>query len=453
MVTAIREINLKNAEFAALIKKLVRQLKKVEIPELPPFVYQLLLFSARGEKVRVLNGIIHHFKSLDDQMRSKLRESSADHNENHMEESQLRQSQGTVILHINFAVKQDRTMGQQFLQYIKKEKPNFTPFFVSLLLSLGRIQTYEDKVLEILKGAVINTFRETMRREKSPWYSNISKKQNFSRDIEISLVETLRNSTFGWDHVLPSLISLGFALVDEYTLKKIDIKSESYKVAVMGASILQETFQAHEIVRNEILEQIFSRIITNSVSSPIYIDLLQEIISTNTSAISDLISRVKETFDYISFLSPDIAKQILKAVDPLLKSNRGFQDHIVLVMRKAMFNRELNSRLIAVNGFLQLLDSLSDDMIDLDDNNMIDGDSQLQKDRFEILGFLRRCLTQQPAIRECLYLGLSDTFERNFSIRELILDMLLSQFLRYYDNQSSPPLKLNDCIDKSILQS
>jgi hypothetical protein len=48
---------------------------------------------------------------------------------------------------------------------------------------------------------------------------------------------------------------------------------------------------------------------------------------------------VKEAFDYLSYLLPATAEGLLDAVQPILALNPSFQDHIILVLRKAMFSR------------------------------------------------------------------------------------------------------------------
>ena len=48
---------------------------------------------------------------------------------------------------------------------------------------------------------------------------------------------------------------------------------------------------------------------------------------------------------------------IFKAVSPLLLSNSGLRDSVILVLRKAMFSREADAKEVAVEGFSILLSS------------------------------------------------------------------------------------------------
>ncbi len=56
-----------------------------------------------------------------------------------------------------------------------------------------------------------------------------------------------------------------------------------------------------------------------------------------------------------------MSTRLLEGMYPLLERDRSgkFRDYLVIVLRKAMYSRELDSRLIAVNGFIQILKSKS----------------------------------------------------------------------------------------------
>ena len=59
---------------------------------------------------------------------------------------QLRHIEGTVTLHINFAIKQDQELGKEFIKLLKKEGKALTTFNVALLLSIARMQRFEAQV-------------------------------------------------------------------------------------------------------------------------------------------------------------------------------------------------------------------------------------------------------------------------------------------------------------------
>jgi Fanconi anemia group I protein len=53
----------------------------------------------------------------------------------------------------------------------------------------------------------------------------------------------------------------------------------------------------------------------------------------------DSLPKVREAFDYLSYLPPNTAQALLKAVQPLLKISMTLKDALILVLRKAMFSR------------------------------------------------------------------------------------------------------------------
>lgn len=67
----------------------------------------------------------------------------------------------------------------------------------------------------------------------------------------------------------------------------------------------------------------------------------------------------KEIVEYLSFQTPEVATGLLKAVNQLFKHATDFQDYVILILRKSMYSREADARLVALNGFLQLLKSSS----------------------------------------------------------------------------------------------
>jgi hypothetical protein len=71
----------------------------------------------------------------------------------------------------------------------------------------------------------------------------------------------------------------------------------------------------------------------------------------------------------------------------------------------------------------------------------------------ELIGFLRRCLTQQSQIRENLYSGLYDIFATNSSLHDVIFELLLPQLMNYHDpNPEHTPIKLKECVEVSPIR-
>lgn len=68
-------------------------------------------------------------------------------------------------------------------------------------------------------------------------------------------------------------------------------------------------------------------------------DLLSGTVMSSPQILLESTTKVREMFDYLSFLSPTSADGLLKAIQPLLKFSMSLKDALILVLRKAMFNR------------------------------------------------------------------------------------------------------------------
>ncbi|XP_030883785.1 Fanconi anemia group I protein [Leptonychotes weddellii] len=271
-------------------------------------------------------------------------------------------------------------------------------------------------------------------------------------------------SVHSWDHVTQGLVELGFILMDSYGPKKIlDGKTietgsglskiPNQHACKLGANILLETFKIHEMIRQEILEQVLNRVVTRA-SSPIshFLDLLSNIIMYAPLVLQSCSSKITETFDYLSFLPLQTVQGLLKAVQPLLKVSMSVRDSLIVVLRKAMFASQLDARKSAVAGFLLLLKnfkvlgSLSSSQC-----SQPIGVSQVHVDvhsRYnsvanetfclEIMDSLRRCLGQQADVRLMLYKGFYDVLRRNSQLANSIMHTLLSQRVLLWRYTSIP---------------
>ena len=78
---------------------------------------------------------------------------------------QLQQVQGSCILSIDFALKQDQVLGKEFLKIFKQESSPWRPFNLGLLLTMARVQRYEEKVHSLLKTLVSNCIKNSTKEQ------------------------------------------------------------------------------------------------------------------------------------------------------------------------------------------------------------------------------------------------------------------------------------------------
>lgn len=302
-----------------VIEKILRMFKSLELEEIPPVVYQLLILCSKGHRISVLEGIITYFNKLD-------ADCSQDEHQDSDElqgipKDQLRHTEGNVILHITFAIKQDQELGKEFVKYMKvcQQRPHkiLTAFNLALALAVAQIHRFEEPIFDVLKAAVLKSFKGVELRNISKWMQdNVESIPDISKEI----LKTVQNSMFGWDHVTQGIVQLGFILMDAFGPRNNDTMNVGHstpqqEASQLGSQILLNAFKAHDIIRTEILEQIFNRLLTKTTnSSKQYIDLLRSAVSTNPQALLDSLSKVKEVFEYMSCLPLLTAQGLFQAV-------------------------------------------------------------------------------------------------------------------------------------------
>ncbi|NXX42614.1 FANCI protein, partial [Tricholaema leucomelas] len=472
------DIPLSGEELQFVMEKVLRMFSKLDLQEIPPLVYQLLLLSAKGSKRTVLEGIISFFNHLDKRQKEEQEvPQSVDLEVSTMPLEQLRHVEGTVLLHIVSVINMDQALGEELIRHLKSEQQKdpgraLCPFSLALLLSVAVKHRLQEQIFDFLKTSITRSCKDLQFLQASKFLQDLFPHQH---DVSSVVLEVVQNSAFGWDHVTQGLVDLGFSLMESYEAKKPfggRAAESSYGLSKMpaqqacrlGASILLETFKVHEPIRSDILEQVLNRVLTKAAASPVshFIDLLSSIVVSAPLVLQSSSSKVTETFDNLSFLPIETVQGLLRAVQPLLKVSMAVRDSLILVLQKAIFSRQLDARKAAVAGFLlllrnfKILGSLSSSQC-----SQAIGATQVQADVhtcynsaaneafcLEILGSLRCCLSQQADVRLMLYEGFYDVLRRNSQLASSIMETLLSQIKQYYLPQPDllPPLKLERCI-------
>ncbi|XP_076588504.1 Fanconi anemia group I protein [Chaetodon auriga] len=472
LTTMFRDVPLSSEELRFLVEKILRMFTKLDLQEIPPLVYQLLLLSAKGCKRQVLDGIISYFKEQDiHQEEEQKHGESLDLEVQSIPQDQLRYVEGTAILHIVFAIRLDHELGREFLKGLKTSYGDLCPFSVALLLSVARIQRYEEQVFDILKGAIIKSFKDEQLQQGSKFLQDLLPGHS---SVAQMILDTVKNSVFGWDHVTQGLVQLGFFLMDTFGPKPGPFgkttdgsaaiaRTPAQQACKLGGQVLLKGFKIHEPIRGEILEQVLNRLVTKT-ASPVshYLDLFSDIVVSAPMILLESSSKVTETFDHLSYLPLATVQGLLKAVQPLLKVSMSLKDALILVLRKAMFSSQLDGRKSAVTGFLLLLknfkvlgslassqcsQAVSSSQIQVDVHSRYNSAAN-EAFCLEILSSLRRCLGQQADVRLMLYEGFYDVLRRNSQLASSIMQTLFSQLKRYYEPEQDllPPVKLEPCI-------
>lgn len=477
MASLFKDIVMSQEELKFLIQKILRLFPDIELADQPAVVFQLLVLCGKGNKKLVLEGLSKFYTSQDDANRSRgIMIDSEDLMSDATCLRTLRQIEGTVILHITQAFHQDQELGSELLKHFKNlqlmdPKKTIGPFNLCLLLSISQIHHFEEKVFEFLKTTILRCLNDENKCSKSLWAREC---YPLTLKTEELVLEAVEHSTYDWDHVIQGLVKLGFGLMDSYGPKLVfgvmpeglpleGTKTPTQLACQLGRKILLKTFKGHEVVRHEILDQIFSHIIMRS-TAPVshYLELLTDTVHSAPQLLLESSSKVQEICLKLAELPPRSADGLLNSIQPLLKLSPLLKDTIIIVLRKAMFARQLNARKIGALGFLMILKNFK--VLGCLPSSQVSQPislSQLQVDVhsqynpasnealcLEILGNLRRSFTQQADIRLSIYQGLLDVLHRNSQLMGPILDMLLSQLKKYYEDdvEVCPPLRLDPCI-------
>ena len=478
LVCMLRDIEMTMDELGVVVKKINKVFREVvSLQEVPSLVYQTLLLSNKGYRNEVLDGIVTFFYD-----KSKNTEDGVDvalQNENEI--AHLRSVEGTVLLHIIFAAKQDQDLGREYMKYLKNSAQSYpekllSPFAIGLTLAMTHIHRLEEQLYDFLKLFILKNFKDGERKKTSKWIKELFS-DNFA--VENPVLATVRNSKNGWDHVTHGLINLAFMLIDAYTPKQSehfsilsDAVTPTQRACKLGTSVIEEIFKKQEIAREEILQRLLDVIMTK-VQSNIqhYLDLLKSVVSSVPQIVLDCLPKFREVFDYLSMLSSGTAEGLLRAVLPLMKISMAIKDTLLVVLRKSMFSKQAESRKVAVIGFLLILKHFKIEC-DLSSNSMSSQISMSQsfscsqvqigsQGRYnasanealclEIIGNLRKTLTQHSDVRMELYNGVYEVICKNPALSHAIVDLLFQQFLKYYveDSASQPPFKYGMLVSTS----
>ncbi|CAJ0909279.1 14558_t:CDS:10 [Entrophospora sp. SA101] len=386
----LRDIQMSDNELELVINKILRQFDSTEINELPLLIFQLLLLSRKGHKNLVLKGISEYFSALDEEIKESHNQNDEKQN-NSMDSisyTQLNIMEGTIIIHINFAITQDQELGNEFLRYMKSGKASLlTPFNLCCLLSMARIHRFQDL------SSIMAVYKDKEKLESAKWISSNYNNNNnhvyflmldgylynkslfiFILELDISQIvsliplddlfkKVLKKTSFGYDNVIQSLVQLGTFIMDstissascvKITEKKIGSKTPNEAASDLGVIILLEMFKMHEMVRVEILDQIQSRVVSRSPSVGHFLTLLEIIVKEKPDSLNDYIQRIKGTLDHFSLLPSYIADHLLRALQPIIYRNISIR-----VLRKC-YSQQSQIRLSLYEGLSKLMDDIQD---------------------------------------------------------------------------------------------
>lgn len=88
------------------------------------------------------------------------------------------------------------------------------------------------------------------------------------------------------------------------------------------------------------------------------LDCLEYMCRKLTMIVLDHQASISTLLDHILEIPATTATQVLRAILPLMRVSSSIRDNLIMVLRKALYRRGVQTRQMAVLGFLQLLKNL-----------------------------------------------------------------------------------------------
>ncbi|KAJ9536922.1 hypothetical protein OSB04_029655 [Centaurea solstitialis] len=440
LVSVIREFKfVDKGKGRRFVDKVFDNMHCVELQDLPSLVYQLLVLASKGfNKREIIEGVVLFFGTKLDSKKKKVSGGN----------SIVREVEGTALLYVNFAVKQDPSLGQEVMGMVRSSGVGVVDHFVvGLLLSIARIRRYRESSIGTLKTALINAYKDYKFSRCCKWLPDGLKGEYLQNAIltEKAVLRAVNDSNYGRDHIVPSIVQLGFVLlesVEEMNQKELE-NTGLMGSQELGILMLQRLFEVQDMARNEIIEQCKFRILSLKPEQSLgIIRLLGNLVHTYPYPMLEYVSHLKELLDYFGFMHNKVASRLINVLLPLINFSHNLQDYIILVVRKAMFRQDDHIRLAAAGAIINVIlaekrskqnrpcsyqESSSQASSSQQPRGM--GGSNLFK---ELSGLLQRCLYQQAKVKEIIYWGLLKLVLVDPSTAGEVFDFLLPHFLQYY---------------------
>ncbi|KAF1328818.1 putative Fanconi anemia, partial [Globisporangium splendens] len=178
---------------------------------------------------------------------------------------------------------------------------------------------------------------------------------------------------------------------------------------------------------------------------------------------------------YVTHMTPQNARLLFSSLSPLLKVRPNIKSFLILTLRKAMFRKDEESRMIAIIGFSFLLclsstvfrrsstltqlysqnttillsQGVQDGSVDSEIATQEHANAVVAEDLYrQFCGIFKRAFQLQTRVRLVLYAELDKVFRECPTLRPSILELAFQHYLKYYDDNESilPPLKVDSCL-------
>lgn len=455
-----------------VVQLLTRRMKSVDLFELPPYIYQLLLLASARAKAASKSDIILQITQVFAQLEKKTRKQE-ELSQYMLEEDEdailtstvslkeLRQVQGTALLHIEYAVKQDPTLSAEITKLAKAgvETPQhfLTAFGTGILLSLARSNSSQMTILNILREAIIRFGREMVLRKQNIYAARVSMNDDDIVDPRKSILFVADcTSENGWEDVKESLMNFALLLLD----KPLDIGNGDCSNQ-LGEKLLFKLFSSHSVIRDSILENLTTRITLQEKSAYQAISVIKTLANEIPFSVLENTRHVRDGIEFLVTLPPWMAGSLIKAYTPLLLARQDLRDHFHLVIRKSLFHRDSSSRAVAITGFLTVMSLCSSvavgasSQVHRNRNSHVSAAREHETDKvIDAIQPIRRIFSYSAPLRALLYkttiLHLQDEDIRISSTMATAIGEILRVHLqKFVEPNTAPYIVIEHCVDES----
>ncbi|GBF90249.1 hypothetical protein Rsub_03382 [Raphidocelis subcapitata] len=491
LLSVVREIRLRPPEAREAVRKAISCVRTAELQQLPPVLYQVLLVSAAGARVYALGKITELFDQL---------ARGAGGRGGGGPSSVLLQVQGTVLMHISTLLKYDAALGTEWIKHLRTGGLRPSPFLLQVALAMCGVARLEGQMLQLLRRAVVAGYASEQvgtgcawleperSGEGAPTGSSAEGRHASGASLEAALLQAIRQSKFAGELVVPGAITLARQLLSCPVTSPLHLvlacaadggavgaaagggrvpsqAPPNTRAVRLGLLLLGCVFEHHAEARDEVLRSCQLGATKLEACLP-HVLLLSRLCAAQPALLAAHTQPLKDCLSHFAALPPEAAMALLRALWPLCRVRRELQDHVIMLLRKVMYGRDPNSRVVAIRGFIHLIvEQLKSAPPSPPGSSDEAGPSQASCSQEplsqmsalasgggvnllqELAGMLRRALTQQAPVREALYSGVTQILAADPRCHELLSELLLPHLERYITpGDAVPPLALERCV-------
>uniref|UniRef100_A0A2M4A8X9 Fanconi anemia group i protein n=1 Tax=Anopheles triannulatus TaxID=58253 RepID=A0A2M4A8X9_9DIPT len=470
-----RDFNLSRDETATFVTKISDSIKQIEPLELPPLAFQLFHVCLKnpGQLIVPLMALQKYFhKNYYKKVLSNANSDTTDFDSiDRYSDTEIREAEETILYHLSnvteFRLDETQTVAM-FKPFQNNPEKLLTPFLVGSLLAMSRINRLPDTtdvvtspIMAFLIKLIALSEKEREMCNQSAWFRGRIDTSIGSRVDQLFTVLT-ENSQEGKEVVTPGIIHFAFALL---------LAKKQPKLHGIAIQFFQIFLKRRFIFGSGIIAKLKKFLFADLEESQFNL-CLTTLSLTNTLTVSESSATIQFIMEYLLLIDGTYAMRFMAFLFPLLRLSHTIRDRFIEVLRKAMNNSESSTRIMGVFGFCSLLKQLKNNnarrsiMGPAGGNYTqlsISGMSLLSQAAYgsasnpnlhfdmltlEVLGILRKCLTQTVEVRMMLYEALGRAVDFNTMLLPHALQFIDWHFESYFGENTDD--KLSIAFDKCV---